>query len=107
MRVPLSSIGLVSHCPDSWQMGPTAAMIVSGVMEPTWTVSLETVGGQGGSGRGEGGRKGTGEFDVAFGVPGCFAALGDGIVFYGGHDAGGGSGGEEGDDGEGVGTHDC
>lgn len=44
VRMPLSSMGLVSHWPDSWQMGPMAAMMASGVREPTWTVSLETVG---------------------------------------------------------------
>lgn len=52
-----------------------------------------------------GGKKRTSEFDVAFGVPGCFAALGDGVVFYGWHDAGGGGGGEEGNGGEGGGEH--
>ena len=61
----------------------------------------------GGGGEEREGGKGTGEFNVAFGVPSCFAALGDGVVFYGGHHAGGGSGGEESNGGDGVGTHDC
>lgn len=35
-------MSLVSHCPDSWQMGATAPKMVSRVKVPMLTVSLET-----------------------------------------------------------------